>query len=364
MNIELDRPCVPPEERSTVFAEFDIDPGEKREPATRQVLICIDGSAPMGSVTGTGDSRIERIREGAKKALDFLNDDDRLGIVSFDSRPSTVQDVERVGDLDADEVRRQIDDIDASGGTDIYGALERSHDMLSGLPDGENTTTRILLLSDGRDGQKDAPEFEPLATEIGDDGIEIVSAGVGAAYDRATIRTISEASGGWWNHLADPQELLQFFEYAIEDAGKTVRGDPEIRIDAASGFEVMEAFRRQPQVQSVRLLEADGTYVVRLPDLPKRQRQQVLFELEVPERPEGEVRLGDIRLDAGRPLLSESLHIEYTGDLDRLQQRSTDLLAKWRDRNARTTPPTADAPTGGDEVEQTSTIVPDEGQFN
>lgn len=50
--------------------------------------------------------------------------------------------------------------------------------------------------------------------------------------------------------------------------------------------------------------------------------------------------------------------------LDRLQQRNTGLPAKWRERNARTTLSTADAPTGGDEVEQTSTIVPDEGQFN
>ncbi|WP_311171579.1 vWA domain-containing protein [Halobellus ordinarius] len=357
MNVELDRPYVPPEERSTVFAEVDIDPGSQPGTATRQVVICIDRSGSMDSMFSTGEAKIEQAQEGAKNVLGLLNDEDHLGIVSFNSRTSVTQDIQQFGDLDEGDVRTKIDGITANGGTDIYGALERSRDMLDGLPGGENTTKRILLLSDGEDNEKDAPDFEPLATEIGNNGVSIVSAGLGAAYDQPTIKTIGEASQGSWDHLDDAQGILQFFGSAIEDAGKTVISNPQVRIDAVSGVEVLGAFRRRPQVQEVNLQEAGGTYAVGLPDLLKRQQQQVMFELEVPGRPEGEVQLGDIHLDAGQQSLSESLQVEYTADTDLQQERNIDVWAKYHDADARTTLATADTQAALNEAKEKTEMV-------
>lgn len=357
MNVEVDRPYVPPEERSTVFAEIDIDPGSQPGTATRQIVICIDKSGSMDSIFNTGEAKIEQAREGAKNVLGLLNDNDHLGIVSFNSRTSVTQDIRRFGDLGESEVRTRIDGIDANGGTDIYEALERSQDMLEGLAGGQNTTKRILLLSDGEDNDKEAPDFEPLATEIGNNGISIVSAGLGAAYDQPTIKTLGESSQGSWDHLDDAQGILQFFGSAIEDAGKTVISNPQVRIDAVSGVEVLGAFRRRPQVQEVNLTEASGTYGVGLPDLLKRQQQQVMFELEVPGRPEGEVKLGDVHLDAGQESLSERIMLEYTPDTDRQQQRNLDIWARYHDADARTKLASADTQAALDEAKQKTEMV-------
>lgn len=360
MTVELDRPNVPPEERSTVFAEVDIDPASQPGIANRQVVICIDKSSSMDSILdsiGSGDSKIDKALQGAKNVLGLLNSDDHLGIVAFNSNVNVVHPIEEYRTSDAESVRSEIDQISTSGGTDIYGALEKSRDMLESLPGGQGTAKRILLLSDGADNNKDAPEFEPLATEIGNRGISIVSAGIGSSYDQPIIKTIGEASQGSWDHVNDAQGVLQFFGNSIEDAGKTIISNPQIRIDAVTGVEVINAFRRQPQVQEVNLQQAGEEYAVGLPDLLKQQAQQVMFELEVPSRPEGQVQLGQIHLDAGQESLTEAVHIQYTADTSLQQQRNMDVWAKYHDADARTTIANADTKAAIDEAEKKTEMI-------
>lgn len=357
MNVELDRPFIPPGERSTVFAEVAIEPGSQRVSAARQLVICIDESSSMGSMFSTGETKIEQAKEAAENVLGLVDGDDYLGILSFSSEPAVVQELQQFSDIDDSELRANIGEIAASGGTDIYGALQKSREMLNGLPGGQTTSKRILLLSDGGDNDREAPAFEPVATEIGNDGISIVSAGLGATYDQPTIKTIGEASQGSWDHLDDAQGILQFFGTAIEDAAKTIISNPQIRIDASSGVEVQDAFRRRPQVQEVNLEKSGNSHTIGLPDLLKREQQQVMLKLEVPRRSTGEMHLGDIHLDARAQSLTESLRVEYTDETSLQQQRDIDVWAKYHDADARTVLVSSDTEEALDEVKEKTKMV-------
>jgi len=350
LDVQIDRPYIPTNERSSVFADVTIDPGSKPGTATRQVVICIDRSGSM-----KGDP-ISNAKDGASNVLGLLNDDDQIGVVSFSSAATTNLQMGKFGDHGRSSIESAIQGISPSGGTDIYNALEQSQDMLQNLSGDERTSKRILLLTDGSDNKRDAPQFESLATDIGNNGISIVSAGLGN-YDQQTVKTIGESSQGSWDHLQDPNEILNFFGDAISDAGKTMISNPQVRIEGVQGLEVINAHRRLPQVQEVTLHESNEKYIVRLPDLLNREKQQVMFELEAPARDEGKVKLADINLDAGTESKSEQITTEYTSDNSKLQQRQIDVWAKFQDAEARTKLANAETEMDVKEAEQQTELV-------
>jgi Ca-activated chloride channel family protein len=76
-----------------VIADVTVEPGAQTENVTRQVVLVIDTS---GSMSG---EKMERAKNGAEFVLGYLDDDDVLSIVEFDSSASVVLAADRYGDI-------------------------------------------------------------------------------------------------------------------------------------------------------------------------------------------------------------------------------------------------------------------------
>lgn len=323
----VNRPNLP-EEGGGISCEVVVDPGEIDQPTERHVAICVDTSGSMDM-----RDKIDQVQDATNLVFGLLNDDDYLSIVSFDTDVKVLLEATRWGDIGRDEAERRVDRLEARGGTDIYSGLEAAWETLGELGTGPDISRRILLLSDGRDTSFEAPEFEPLANSIADDGISVYSAGIGVDYDKDVIRTLGEQSQGRWVHVTKPTDIRSFFGDVVQEASTVVANNPRLVIEpVAPGTEIAEVYRRKPQVQRVEPEYDDGDVIVGLPDLQEDEKQRVVMKIDAPGGEVGKRRLlANLGIEAGSRSASTQLAVEYTDDEAKLAEQNTDVFLAHRD---------------------------------
>jgi Ca-activated chloride channel family protein len=282
------------------------------------------------------DGKIDKAREGLKRVLGLLNEDDYLSITTFSGDATVELNATQWSGIDADSLRSTIDGFETRGGTDIYGGLEKARDTISSLPDSDDAVKEILLVTDGEDNRKEAEDFESLATDINQSyGMSVVAAGVGSDYDQATVKTIGENSAGRWEHVSGADELLQFMGQEVDEMESTVIANPELKINPATGVELSEVKRRLPQVQEVDVYQED-TPTVKLPNLMDEEEQKVTMKMGIPGKGGGTHSLATFSLVVDSDTVEEELEITYTDDTEKQQQRNDTPYLEHRDTVLRT----------------------------
>ncbi|MFC6973545.1 VWA domain-containing protein [Halomicroarcula sp. GCM10025709] len=110
-----------------------------------------------------------------------------------------------------DRIRR----LQTTGSTRIASGLDGGSEMLG---DGGGT---VILLSDGRDKRGGAVA---AATELGNQGTEVVAIGVGSQRNESLLRQIADASDG--TYLQADQTSRLRLRYGAPTGGSAVRGSP------------------------------------------------------------------------------------------------------------------------------------------
>ncbi|AFZ73275.1 vWA domain-containing protein [Natronobacterium gregoryi] len=344
----INRPYVP-ERGGGISCEFVIEPEESDETAERHISLCVDSSGSMGY------GKMRQVRDAAGLVFGLLNDDDYMSIVTFDNDVDVVLDATRWGDIEREEAQERLDAVETRGGTDIYAGVETAKKTLSELPEGDQISKRILLLSDGRDLKRKFTEFEPLAKAVADGGISVYSAGIGTNYDQDIIRTLGEHSQGRWTHVDQPIDIRSFFGDVVEEASTVIANNPRLVIDPAPGCEIAEAYRRRPQVQQVDLEYDADSVIVRLPDLQDREQQKVVLKMDAPGNDLGTTEsVADVELQGVSETVSTSVDVSYTDDEEKLAQQETDAFLAYQDTKIRSRLAQADSE---DELEEVKELI-------
>ncbi len=326
----VNRPYLP-EDGGGISCELVIEPESGDQAVQRHVSLCVDSSGSMSY------KKMDQVRDATRLVFGLLDDDDYLSIVTFDNEVEVILDATRWGSLGREEAEALLEEIDTSGGTDIYTGLETAKKTLAELPEGEGISKRILLLSDGRDLRRNANEFEPLAKAVADGGISVYSAGLGTNYDQDIIRTVGEQSQGRWTHVEKPTDIRSFFGDVVEEASTVVANNPELVIDPIPGCEIAEAYRRRPQVQQVDLEYRDGSAIVRLPDLQNHEDQRIVLKMDAPGQELGTTApIADVELQGASGTASTEISVSYTDDQQKLADQDPDVFLSFRDTKIRT----------------------------
>lgn len=308
--------------------EVSVEPRAKTTPTERHVALLIDTS---GSMSGR---KIENAKDGAKNALDHLDETDYVSIVGFNSDTDTVLPMTEWKTMTESDVKSDIDDIRAGGGTDIYKGLETVRDQLvQDAPSSVSAIKRIILLSDGQD-RYDADTYRDLASDFDDDGISIIAAGIGAAYDESVILALANASGGSPADLSE-DDIDGFLEDTVGDTDGVVASNPTLEIDPRQGFLVDDepAQFNAPKIQERGVDTTISPATVKLPELQLGEPHRLTFEMLGQPKSTGiEHDLADLRvIDSTGSVLAETvLHIKYTesGELERADVEKARSLAK------------------------------------
>lgn len=325
----LNRPYISTD-GGVAYCEVDMEPGGEHNPATRNLVLCIDVSGSM-----QGDE-IEDAKQGATSVLAELNGNDHLSVVTFGDASEIVLEPTRWNDTSREAVERKIESLSAGEMTNIEAGLEKSRDAITEMEGGETTAKRVLLLTDGNPtaGEQSLDGLASIARRLGDDGISIISAGLGPDYDEEVVRALAEQSQGRWEHIMEANQILQFFNDAVYDAGTVVESNPRLAIDLGD-IEISEVYKRMPQLQAVPTDWEGETATIHLQDLLQRRKQELVFKLHVPSGEDGATRkLADARLlSSNRTLGSDTIEVTYTSDPEKYGEEES-IRAKFIEAKA------------------------------
>jgi hypothetical protein len=151
-------------------------------------------------------SRLVAAKRDLIKALGGLRDGGLFNLVLFASDVWTWDDdlVEMEPEV-RQGVLAYIDKVEAVGGTNIYGALERAFAIATGGKGGSGEWTRpvidtIYLLSDGRASVGLTTDSEQILAFVREQnrsaGIVLHTIGLSGAHDPYLMRTLAEQNGG------------------------------------------------------------------------------------------------------------------------------------------------------------------------
>ena len=99
-------------------------------------------------------SKMDVAKEALLVLVSHLTDDDRFGLVVFDTDVSVVHGLEKMEKIKSAELKQQINDVRAKGGTNMERAystavgLFNNHSDLFAIFNDKNYSNRIIFLTD------------------------------------------------------------------------------------------------------------------------------------------------------------------------------------------------------------------------
>jgi Ca-activated chloride channel family protein len=212
----------------------DVPQATARAHLPTAVVLTIDTSASM-----QGD-KIASARDAAKRLVGQLKDGDLVALHTFSD-----QALARVGPTRLDEQSRArieaiIDELGASGSTNLSQAIERAEAQAVTLP-ASHPVRRIVVVSDGRAtvGPSSPELLGQLAQSGVAHGVQVTALGVGLDYDEQTLNELAVRSSGRLYHLADARELPSILERELSLLESTMATGAIIEIQPAPGIQLV-----------------------------------------------------------------------------------------------------------------------------
>ncbi|MBD5085921.1 MAG: DUF3520 domain-containing protein [Clostridiales bacterium] len=208
------------------------------EDVKNNIVLLLDVSGSM-----SGASKIDLMKEAMMKMVDNLNQDDVISIVTYSNKTKVVIDGLTMGE-NAKEIKRQIGDLRADGGTNGEGGIQKAYEVAKNhfIEDGNN---RVILATDGdfNIGISDVGELKEFISSKKDDGIYLTCIGLGNDYGYATstMEALSKSGNGYWGYIhnmGDAEKLL------VEDLASTIITiAKDVKAKIAFNSDVVKNFR-------------------------------------------------------------------------------------------------------------------------
>lgn len=189
------------EEILPVRSNFD----KEREQPSLAMMLVIDKSGSMGG------NKIALAREAAIASAELIGPKDFLGVITFDGQAYLVS------EMTSGSARGQIIDsiasIEASGGTNMYPAMQMALEQLATTP---AKLKHVLLMTDGISSPGD---FHGAADEMAASRITLSTIALGEGASEALLEELAEIGGGRYYFCEDPAVVPQIFAKETVEAG-------------------------------------------------------------------------------------------------------------------------------------------------
>eukprot|EP01083_Nonionella_stella_P143638 446826_1 len=210
----------------------------KRKKLNLVIVLDISGSMRSGMCDNSQIAKIETATKAMVALLKHLNDDDRLGIVTFESSAECVQSLRLVGDIDVEALKSLILSIDAHGGTNFecgYSAAMDLYRLLfiqQGVMSNEYEN-RVIMLTDAQPniGSTSPRYLMNMVSKCAEMGMDIgqyqllnnriytTFIGVGLDFNVRLIEAISDIRGCNYYSVNSIKEFMnkmdEEFEYMV-----------------------------------------------------------------------------------------------------------------------------------------------------
>ncbi len=208
-----------------------VRPPSAEQKSTVALLLIIDksGSMSMGRVNAT---KMAMAREAAILSVDALKERDQIGVLAFDDQNSWVVPLREIqGPQTIKQVQDLISRIEASGGTDIYNALETGYNALRTR---SANVRHIILLTDGQ--SYTGGDYNKLIERMRADRVSLSTIAVGTDSDQELMKRLADWGKGRYYYTDAPQSIprLMTRETKLVSGPALVQGDFQPRVSATT----------------------------------------------------------------------------------------------------------------------------------
>lgn len=171
------------------------------------MIMVIDHSGSMGSMSETGATDLDLAITAAETAVDQMRSADYVGVVTFDDTFSWV--VEPVQASDKETIKAQIETIAEGGGTTIKPALWVA---LSGVASCDVSIRHVILLTDG---QGETTDFSDIIDGYTDGNVTLSTVAVGQDSDARLLKQLADKCGGRYYYSDMAAEIPKIFAQEV-----------------------------------------------------------------------------------------------------------------------------------------------------
>ena len=183
------------------------DTEKKKETPSLAIVLVIDKSGSMGGI------KIELAKAAARATVELLGKRDKIGVVAFDGSPFWIAEMHDASDKLY--LSDQIGSITASGGTNLYPALEQAYFALT------ETTAKLKHVIVLSDGQSQDGDWYGIASSMRSERITISTVGIGSGADMNLLGNLANWGGGRDYFTQDPYSIPQIFAKETVTASKS-----------------------------------------------------------------------------------------------------------------------------------------------
>lgn len=137
--------------------------------------------------------------------VDLMTEYDRAAIIDFDDSASTLINLSS----NKKNLKSAINRIDASGGTFIYGGMQKGLEVLRNSSEKVENMRVMFVLTDGEDSgrYRSVGDYQQLSIDANEkDGVIIYTVGLGSVNENL-LRTVAENAGGHYYYATSAEDL-------------------------------------------------------------------------------------------------------------------------------------------------------------
>ncbi len=219
-------PCPWNESHQLLFLGLKTQDIDMSDIPQQNLVFLIDVSGSM-----LDDNKLPLLKKSFLQLLDNLDEEDTVSIVTYANGVETVLD--RVKCDDKDIIRDAIDDLEAGGGTNGEGGIQRAYEIAErGFIEGGNN--RVILATDGdlNIGISEPDQLEKLITEKKESGVYLSVLGFGMYNIRDdNMERLADCGNGNYAYI---DSLLEAKKVLVEEMGSTlltVANDVKLQVE-------------------------------------------------------------------------------------------------------------------------------------
>jgi Ca-activated chloride channel family protein len=230
------------------------------------IVFVIDRSGSMELAGPSGITNLQLAKEAVLRSIAFLNDYDRVGVLSFDTSAFWLDGDNPIQDIGDEENRTRIQNLVASlrpgGGTDIFGGLSAADRE---LPDDPSELKHIVLLTDG--GANDTGIIPLINRMFSNYDITTSVVATGINYE-TWMNSIPQAGGGNLHVATSPESIPTILAAETVLATRSYIFEEPFIPTLTARSPIMDGISSSPQLRGyVATTEKDtATVILRTPE--------------------------------------------------------------------------------------------------
>jgi Ca-activated chloride channel homolog len=208
---------------------------QMRPPLNLAVSVDVSGSMNVGG-------KIDFVRAGLERLVDALRDTDKIAIITYSDRVSTLFPMAEAG-LRRAQLRELVRGLQATGGTALYAGLRSAYEeALKHYDSGRQN--RVILLSDGQPtvGITSTSEIMAMSKGYNSEGVGLTTIGLGTDFNPQLMRGLAEQADGNFYFLESSAAVSEVFTEEVSYFTVPVAFDLKVELEAGSPYKFGRAY--------------------------------------------------------------------------------------------------------------------------